>query len=242
MDITQYFLPVISRLEHLIYPPRCLICDGAGSRHKDLCGPCEQSLPWIKNACIRCALPIADDSAENLICGRCLKKRPYFDDSLSLFSFEKQIVGLMHQLKFHDRLAVSRLFGSWLVDAVVPKMDKPDCLLPVPLHKRRLRQRGFNQSIEISRALKKAWAIPVETKRVRRVRETLSQTGLDAKQRRRNIRGAFEVCDKINYNHVVIIDDVVTTGSTVNELARILKRHGVKKVSVLSIARAPMKK
>lgn len=241
MDITQFLLSITHSLQNIIYPPRCLICDGVGARNRDLCEACGQALPWIKKACSQCALPLPDDVSENLICGRCLKKKPFFDDSVSVFSYEEEIVGLTHQLKFHDNLAVSRLFGSWLVDAVVPKMDKPDCLLPVPLHKRRLRQRGFNQSIEISRSLKKAWDIPVETKLVRRVRETQSQTGLDAKQRRRNIRGAFEVCSKINYNHVVIVDDVVTTGSTVNELARILKRHGVKKVSVFSIARAPIR-
>ena len=238
MDITRFFSSAIHRLGNILYPPRCLICDGIGTRDQDICEPCERSLPWIKKACFQCALPLADDASSNLLCGRCLKKRPFFDDSMSLFSYEKEVVGLTHQLKYHDKLAVARLFGGWLGDEAVKKFDKPDCLLPVPLYKKRLKQRGFNQAIEISRALKKTWSIPIETYLVKRVRETQSQTGLDAKQRRRNVRGAFEVRAKIEHKHVMIIDDVVTTGSTVNELARLLKRNGVTKVSVCSIARA----
>ena len=131
-----------------------------------------------------------------------------------------------------------RLFGDLLAKTAVRKLDKPDCLLPVPLYKKRLKQRGFNQAIEISRSLEKAWDIPIDNNLVKRKCETQSQTGLDAKQRRRNMKGAFEVVGTVKYKHVAIIDDVVTTGSTVNELARILKISGVKKVSVYSVARA----
>ena len=241
MDITHFFSSVIRHMGNILYPPRCLVCDGIGSKDRDLCESCEQSLPWLHNACVQCALPLADDLNGSLFCGRCLKKKPYFDESLSLFSFESEIIRLVHQLKFHDNLAAARLFGNLIAEFMVKKSDKPDCLLPVPLYKKRLRQRGFNQSIEISRALGKAWDIPMENNGVKRLRETQSQTGLDAKQRRRNIRNAFEIVDSINYEHVAIVDDVVTTGSTVNELARILKRKGVKRVSVYSIARAPIK-
>jgi len=241
MDISTIFLSTIHRLNHVLYPPRCLICNGSGQKGQDLCGPCARSLPWLKHACHQCALPLPDGSGDALICGRCLKKTPFFDSSLSLFSFEKEIVTLIHQLKFHDKLAVSRLLGGLLADTAVRKLDKPDCLLPVPLYKKRLKQRGFNQSIEIARSLAKTWGIPIENDLVVRVRDTQSQTGLDAKQRRKNIKGVFEITGAMKCSHVAIIDDVVTTGSTVNELARILKRGGVKKVSVYSIARATLK-
>ena len=241
MDIIQFFSSVTHHLKNTLYPPRCLICDAAGKGDRDLCEPCAQSLPWIKKACSQCALPLPDDSGENLLCGRCIQKRPYFDTALCVFSFEKAIIGLIHQLKFHDKLSISRLFGNLLAEKAVAMLDKPDCLLPVPLYKKRLKQRGFNQSVEVSHALKKAWDVPIETRLVRRIRETQSQTGLNMQARRRNMKGAFEVCAKIDHEHVVIIDDVVTTGSTVNELARLLKRNGVKKVSVCGIARAPIK-
>jgi ComF family protein len=124
----------------------------------------------------------------------------------------------------------------------IPCVDElPDCLLPVPLHSSRLRQRGFNQSIEIARVIAKRLQIPIVHDAVIRRRSTESQTGLTAKQRQKNIRGAFDVVGDLAGKHVLIIDDVVTTGSTVNELAKVLKRKGVKRVGVLSIARAPIK-
>jgi len=116
--------------------------------------------------------------------------------------------------------------------------DKPQCILPVPLHKKRLRQRGFNQSIELARPVAKKTGLTLLLNHVVRVRETEAQTGLDAKQRRKNIRGAFECVKAMPYEYVAILDDVVTTGSTVNELARVLKKAGVKRVDVWSIARA----
>ena len=257
MDISQLlsFKTLISSATHLIdsiYTPRCLCCGAAGqykprqysevAYHLDVCSACEKALPWISNACTQCALPLPDGISEDLLCGRCLKKQPYFNASYSLFSYEKNIIALMHQLKFHNKLAVSRLFGDLLArEVMAAEPVRPDCLLPVPLFKKRLRQRGFNQSIEISRSLSKAWKLPLDIHSVIRERETTSQTGLDAKQRNRNIKGAFVVVKKLNYQHVAIIDDVVTTTSTVNELSRVLINAGVKKISVYSIARAPLK-
>ena len=109
------------------------------------------------------------------------------------------------------------------------------------MHESRLRQRGFNQSIEISRVLAKKLEIPIEYKAVVRQRSTVAQTGLNAKQRQKNIKGAFNVVRPLNYQHVLIIDDVMTTGATVNELAKVLKKNKVERVGVLSIARAPAK-
>ena len=238
MDISPLLVATYQALQHIIYPPICLICNKPGKKEQDLCESCEQALPWLKQTCVQCALPLPEDSSDFLLCGRCLKKPPFFDLSLSLFGFEKDIVVLIHQLKFHNKLAVSRLLSGQLNNTVMNTVDKPDCLLPVPLHKKRLRHRGFNQSIEIARTLSKTWSIPIEYSWLKRTRATQPQTGLDAKSRRRNIKGAFEMVEKKKYQHVAIIDDVVTTGSTVNEIARVLKRSGVKKVSVYSIARA----
>ena len=257
MDISQLlsFKTLISSTTYLLdslYPARCLCCGAAGQYnsgfsttaryHLDICVSCERALPWIKNCCSKCALPLAEAGSENQICGRCLKKQPYFSSSISLFSYEKDITNLMHQLKFHNKLTVSRLFGELLSRKVIEqKLERPDCLLPVPLFKKRMRQRGFNQSIEITRQLAKVWQLPLDTHSIIRVRATTPQTGLDAKQRKRNIKGAFSVAKEMNYQHVAIIDDVVTTTSTVNELSRVLLRAGVKKVSVYSVARAPIK-
>lgn len=233
-----------------IYPPRCLLCQQLAEDERDLCNICYQRLPWNKNSCWQCALPLAHDSQaanvegseSKILCGRCQKKRPLFDSSYSLFRYDGEIVQMIHRLKFRQHLVCSRLLGEMLADGLNEILgvtgDVPDCLLPVPLHKKRLRQRGFNQSIELARALSKSLNMSLNINHLIRVRATDSQSGLDAKQRKKNIRGAFELREGFNANHVAIIDDVVTTTSTVNEIARVLKRNGVERVDVYSIARA----
>jgi ComF family protein len=126
-----------------------------------------------------------------------------------------------------------------LADAVDKNaIELPDVILPVPLYKKRLKHRGFNQSTELARPAANTFNISLDRHSIKRVRDTQSQTGLDKKQRRKNIRAAFEIVEPLSAQHVAVVDDVVTTTSTVNELARILKRAGVERVDVWSIARA----
>ena len=192
-----------------------------------------------------CALPLAEDINGKVLCGRCITKSPVFDYCYSMFRYEDKIINLVHQLKFGEKISYARTIGEMLLtmlqDELQTKQGKPECLIPVPLHKSRLRKRGFNQSIEIARILARKLEIPIEYDAVKRQRSTATQTGLNAKQRQKNIKGAFCVDGEINYKHVLIIDDVVTTGSTVNELAGVLKKNKVERVGVLSIARAPVR-
>ncbi|MDT8282388.1 MAG: ComF family protein [Gammaproteobacteria bacterium] len=171
---------------------------------------------------------------------------PEFDYAYSLFRYEDDITRLVHQLKFSEKITYARSIGEMLLSAFSSddyfKAEMPDCLLPVPLHPSRLKQRGFNQSIEIARVMAKRLNIPLEYDAVIRQRSTAAQTGLNAKQRQKNIRGAFSIKKEMEHKHVLIIDDVITTGSTVNELARVLKKQGVQRVGVLSVARAPMRR
>lgn len=226
-------------LSGAIYPLRCAICRGTGFNGMDICESCYHELPWITSACARCALPLAHDASCRALCGHCQQKPPRFDAGLSLFRYETGAMLLVQQLKFNQRLAVSRLLGEMLLARLVQRQAvMPDCILPVPLHRGRLRQRGFNQSIELARPLAKALAVPMDVNSVIRARDTHPQTGLDRDSRRKNMRNAFDVESSLRYRHVAILDDVVTTGSTVNELARLLKSAGVKRVDVWSIARA----
>lgn len=226
-------------LADALYPPRCAICRAAGFNGLDICESCYRDLPWITSACAMCALPLAHETPAGALCGRCQRKRPRFDSSLSLFRYEANAMRLVQQLKFNQKLAISRVLGDMLLRKILrQQVDLPDCILPVPLYRKRLRKRGFNQSIELARPLAKALLIPVDLKAVIRVRDTRPQTGLDRDSRRINIKGAFRTVAALPYRHAAIIDDVVTTGSTVNELARVLKRAGVKRVDVWSIARA----
>mgnify|MGYP001814255783 FL=1 len=237
-----------------LFPARCIICQGAvghgsGRRSSDICAGCLDGMPRNEHCCPRCAVPLASeysngDNPNGVLCGRCIRQPPAFDYSYSLFRYEGNIVSLIHQLKFSQKIGHARSLGTLLAETsaeYIKKNGVPDGLLPVPLHRRRLRQRGFNQSSELARSLASRWSCAVMLDEVERRRKTESQTGLNAKQRKKNIRGAFTLASEVTFDHVLIIDDVVTTGSTVNELARLLKKTGVKRVGVLSVARAPMK-
>ena len=233
-----------------LFPSRCIICrqtvnQAAVNAGIELCVQCYDGLTANSHCCFRCALPLSDEISEQVLCGRCISKLPYFDYVHSLFRYEDAVISLVHQLKFSEKITFSRTLGEMLLSRLQAEMpmleDRPDCLLPVPLYKSRMRQRGYNQSIEIARIMAKNLQIPIVYDAVLRRRSTESQTGLNAKQRQKNIRGAFEIVQQIKFKHVLIIDDVVTTGSTVNELAKLLKKNSVERVGVLSIARAPVK-
>lgn len=222
-----------------VYPPRCVLCAAPGFGDRDICENCYRRLPWIGTACEQCAIPLRGHRGGPLKCGRCLRNPPAFDHSLSLFGYEADAIRLVHQLKFNQKLAYSRLLGGLLAEAIrCHGAPLPERILPVPLHSRRLRQRGFNQSIELARPAAKAFGLALETGTVVRVRDTQAQTGLDRKQRRRNMRGAFDIAHPLSARHIAVLDDVVTTTSTVNEIARLLKHAGAERVDVWSIARA----
>jgi len=224
-----------------LFPSRCILCQKTLNQAIEICPDCYRSLPHNESCCPACALPLPDELRNAVICGRCVRQAPAFDYAYSLFRYESSVIGLVHQLKFGERISHARSIGEMLYSTLCQSGESPDCLLPVPLHDSRLRQRGFNQSLEISRVIAKKSGIAVEYDAVVRHRSTSAQTGLDAKQRKKNIKGAFSVINKLDYEHVLIVDDVMTTGATVNELARLLKKNGVMRVGVMTIARAPVK-
>ncbi len=224
-----------------LFPCRCILCQQTVKHSFEVCPDCYQALPHNEICCVSCALPLAEDINNEVLCGSCIQKAPAFDYAHSLFRYEGDVIRLVHQLKFGEKIGFARTIGEMLLMQLLKTNEKPDCLLPVSLHKSRLRQRGFNQSIEISRVLAKNLVIPIEHTAVVRHRSTAAQSGLNAKQRQKNIKSAFSVVAKLNYKHVLIVDDVMTTGATVNELAKVLKKNNVERVGVLSIARAPLK-
>jgi len=234
-------------LFNLLYPRRCVLCRQSGTAMLDsdidLCPACEQELPRIKNACPQCGIPLAHD-VETTLCGQCQQKAPRYDRVISLLHYQPPVTWLLQQMKFHNKPAYARLLSSLFV----PRIQRdaatlPDAIIPVPLHHKRQFQRGFNQSDEIAMTLSKALNCPLDRKLLQRQLNNRHQSGLDAKQRRKNVRGVFRVTtSKTTYNHVAVIDDVMSTGSTVNEIARLLKKSGVKKVDVWVLARASDKR
>lgn len=225
-------------VQQWLYPPRCSLCGATASGHDDLCHPCRDELPRNRHPCRQCGLPL--ESSESLLCGRCLKKAPPFDRAVIPLLYQPPLDRLILALKFHQGLAHARLLGQLLAEAVAASDSHPQLILPVPLHPKRLRERGYNQALEIARPVAAQLQIPLAVDRVQRVVHTESQTRLKYKERRKNMRNVFEVRHTLPA-HVAIVDDVVTSGATMGELARILRKAGVEQIDIWAVARAPLR-
>lgn len=217
-----------------------MLCGAPGVGGRDLCAGCAVELPYNRHACARCALPFATPLTAETLCGACQRRPPPFERAIAVLRYEAPIPTLMGGVKFHGRLNHARLLGQLLADAVQDHAPSvPQVLIPVPLHPARLASRGYNQSLEMARVVARALDLPVDFRCCRRVLHTPPQTGLDEPARRRNIRGAFAAQIPLPWRRVVILDDVVTTGSTVSELALVLRRAGAESVEVWAVARTP---
>jgi ComF family protein len=205
---------------------------------RDLCQGCHLDLPHNHHPCRHCGLPLPAAAPRGSICGECQKHPPRFDRCLAALSYESPADHLISGLKFHGRLSYGRLMAE-LLGNYLNRRDEalPGLIIPVPLHPSRLRERGFNQALELARPLSQLFDIPIDSESCIRARATEPQSGLDKKERRRNIRGAFEMKGNLGAKEVALVDDVVTTGSTANELARLLRRHGVEEIEVWTVAR-----
>lgn len=221
-----------------ILPPVCSVCGADGHGSRDLCPACYRDLPFNHCACERCAAPLPD--GEVALCGRCLEHHWYFDSSCAPLLYRPPVSGLVTALKFNRRLSAARLLGELMSEHVLERAGiLPQALIPVPLHSARLRRRGYNQALELSRILSRRLGIPVQAHACRRRRATIAQSGMAARERRRNVRNAFEYRGGPCPEHVALVDDVVTTGHTVNEIARVLRGAGAQRIEVWCAARTP---
>lgn len=223
-------------IQDWVFPPTCLLCGDGGTPGRDLCIPCAQSLPRNQPACPRCGLGLA--VAIDAPCGECLKHPPAFDRVLAPFRYEEPVRHLIRSLKFHARYPNARLLGDLMGDALAGGEALPKLIIPVPLHPRRYRERGYNQSVEIARTLSKRLGVPLDLRSCARAVATAPQADLSAEERRRNVKKAFAVLKTPAADHVAILDDVVTTGATVNALAKALRKAGVGRIDVWACARA----
>lgn len=226
-------------MQFAVLPPLCLLCGQRGAGMRDLCVACAAELPRNRLCCPRCALPLQTPAP---LCGECLKREPPFTAAVVPFVYAHPLDMLMTRLKFGRSLAAGRVLSQVWIDALHEHRPAtmPEALIPVPLHNTRLRERGYNQALELARPLAREFAIALRHDALIRVRSTPAQSNLDAKTRRRNLRGAFEViADARLPSHVALVDDVMTTGTTLRECARTLRRAGVARVDVWALARAP---
>lgn len=219
-----------------LLPSRCLLCGAPGQGALSLCADCERDIPRNDVCCTRCALPLAAAASH---CGRCLKRDPPWDAAWAPFRYEWPLAPLESRFKFGRDLAAGYTLARMWIGAPRP-LDLPEAIVPVPLHRKRLRQRGYNQALELARPLARHFRIPLLRGALRRTRATGAQTELTALQRRRNVRGAFGAhFDSEPPTHLAVLDDVFTTGATLGECARVLHRAGVARVDVWALARAP---
>ena len=222
------------------FPKHCLLCLSVTQSEHSLCSACEKDLPKNDSHCLICSSPLAITTkiSKRLVCGNCQKKPPFYNTSLIPYLYASPIKQLITQFKFHRTLSYAPLLAQSFLNASLRANRRlPDCIIPAPLHKERLHERGFNQALELARIISKQLSIPLNYSLCVRKKATPFQSGLSAKQRKRNLKNAFSVIKTPEYRHVAIFDDVVTTGSTVNELAKQLKNAGVEIVEVWAIAR-----
>lgn len=230
-------------IQRTLFPSTCLLCGAPSVNGIDICNHCLDDLPHNRNCCRVCSLPLPlplPANHSNQICGKCLRQRPSFDRCYTPYSYGYPISGLISSFKFSDRLYAGRLLAELLINFIETKrVELPQLILPVPLHPARLKERGFNQALELAKPISRYFNIPVDIKSCRRVKATATQSTLDKKVRIKNMRGAFAITEPLSCEHLVLLDDVVTTGTTVNELAKTLKTSGVQRVDVWALARTP---
>jgi len=225
----------------LVFPALCPVCQAtlAARRRDPLCGGCWDAIRRLgPPACERCGLPFAAPAAAGL-CGACARERPAWDWARAAAEFEGATRDALHAFKCHGRRALARPLAALLLEQWGPALAAAalDALVPVPLGRARERERGFNQAALVAERLAAALGVPARPRWLVRTRATTSQTDLGAAERRANVRGAFAADTAVAGRHVALVDDVLTTGATAAECARMLKAAGAARVGVLTVAR-----
>lgn len=236
---------LLKALLDILFPPLCHVCrtfiPDAGDVH--LCAGCTEKIrPLISPLCKVCGAPFLTEGGMDHACGGCITEPPRFAGARAAALFDGPVKELIHGLKYAGTVRFSRPLGLITAHRLAPFAAElsPDLIVPVPLHIKRLRQRGFNQSVLLAGILAGKWGLPLVRNNLRRIRWTEPQINLPADERRRNVRGAFALHDPagLKGKRVLLVDDVFTTGSTVNECTRVLKRAGADGVFVVTVARA----
>ena len=214
-----------------LFPQPCVLCQATSEEYTVLCKHCLNDLPWhTSKSCMRCGLV-----ANNLICGNCIKEPPHFDKTYALFNYTYPTDRLIQHYKYNHALYLSQTFGLLMGEII---LGKPiDLIIPMPLHPLRLQERGFNQSLEIAKVVAKFANIPLAPNICQKIRNTPPQASLKLKDRTKSIKGAFNCIENLSGKRVALIDDVMTTGASLNELAKMIKINDASEVSCFVLAR-----
>jgi ComF family protein len=227
------------------WPAHCLACGGRGSGGRDLCQACHAGLPWLRAACLRCALPLPGPvPLMDRLCGACMqiafdRDRAPPEAIHASFVYAPPLDRLLPRFKFHGDLAAGRLLAA-LMREHAPTLPRDAAIVPVPLHRTRLRGRGYDQALELAKPLAVACGLPLRDDLLRRARATAAQSRLHADQRKRNLRDAFDVEPGRGLpGCAVLVDDVMTTGATLHSATKALRQAGVARIEAWVCARVP---
>jgi len=233
-----------TQISDAFFPRICLACSRVlpSGRPEFFCSDCFRQITFLRGSlCPVCGILFPDSSSENHRCPSCMENAHWFDFARAAVAYEGIIVDTIHRFKYGRDLTAGAALSGLLADFDFDGVDFStfDAMIPVPLHIRRLRERRFNQSLVLARALGKKHGIAVDFSLLKRRRFTLTQTGLDKGERDKNISGAFQTAhpEKIPGRSFLLVDDVYTTGATVNECAKTLVQAGAKRVAALTAAR-----
>lgn len=228
----------------LLYPRNCQFCEQplAEPERGVICAACLEKVKWIKPPCCqRCALPFVGAVSGAFECGYCKDLNLHFSQGVAACLATGIVLESIHHFKYHQRMYFGYHLADWIVTAGRQGVDwtQVDVVVPVPLHPRKKREREFNQAEYLAEAVGKSFQKPVWKRCLRRVRDTRTQTRLDAQQRRENLRGAFAARDAeaLRGKRLLLVDDVFTTGATLDACAKVLRHAGATEVVVLTVAR-----
>ena len=232
------FINIWNKILNGLYPRRCPIChEIIGGERTRVCQVCVDDLPIIKEPrCKKCSKQLDNEDAEH--CFDCQQKKHYFDGGYAILLYDEKMQKSMAHFKFHGRREYGGFYADLLVKAARQIVERwqVEVLLPVPIHRARVSTRGYNQTEIIGRVLSKELSIPIRTDLVKRVKNTKAQKQLKIDERKENVRGAFALNQEVSmYRRVLIIDDIYTTGSTIDEMAKELRKKGVKEVFFLTV-------
>ena len=221
-----------------LYPRRCPIChEIIRGKSTTVCQSCVKKLPILKEPrCKKCSKPI--DNPETEYCFDCQHKKHYFDEGYAILLYNAKMQESMAYFKFQGRREYGEFYAKLLMKVArqIIKRWQIEVLLPVPIHRARISTRGYNQTEIIGRVLSKGLSIPIQTNLIKRVKNTKAQKELNISERKENVRDAFVISQEVsNYRQILIIDDIYTTGSTIDEIAKELQKMGVKKVFFLTV-------
>lgn len=241
-EISGKARPLFGVIADTLFPPRCPACAEGVMQQGALCATCWGEMHFIVDPmCRACGLPFEYSVGEGALCGRCMETPPAFTRAISVFRYDDKSRPQILAFKFHDRTQLAPLFGGWLTRTGADFARMCDVIIPVPLHYRRLLARRYNQASLLARILAEKVGKPMLPDTLRRKRATSAQSGLSQKAREDNMRGAFmlpkEKRADVKGKTVLLVDDVMTTGATMNACARVLRDAGAKDIYALTLAR-----